>query len=79
VSKQLTLFGEQLKDELDGYSPERKKAILERRKEIDEHNQRCEDGKCPVCNGELSIWYALGGKKILGCSSILCSYKGVES
>lgn len=34
--------------------------------------------KCPVCGAELQIWYSLGGKKILGCSRIICEYKGKE-
>lgn len=70
MNKQLTLFGEQLKDGLDGYSP--------KRKEVKEHNQRCENGKCPICNRELKIWYSLGGREILGCSSISCNYRGVD-
>ena len=34
--------------------------------------------KCPKCGKGLSIWYSLGGKKILGCGDIKCDYKGME-
>lgn len=33
---------------------------------------------CPVCGKPLQFWYQLGGKKILGCSDIICNYKGEE-
>lgn len=75
------LFGfekEKQKDDLDGYSPKRKAIITERMEKVEEHNRKCEEGKCPVCNKDLMIWHALGGKKILGCSDILCNYKGAE-
>lgn len=77
--KQLTLFGEEKqKDELEGYNPQRQKIIKEHLEKVEKHNKRCEENKCPECNRELKIWYALGGKKILGCSSISCNYEGVE-
>ena len=33
---------------------------------------------CPTCGRGLQIWDTLGGEKILGCSSITCTYKGKE-
>jgi len=42
--KQITLFGEEVvKDELDGYSPERKAIILAHLKEASDHNKRCDE------------------------------------
>jgi len=33
---------------------------------------------CPICGKKLTIWYQLGGKRVLGCSDIKCDYKGEE-
>lgn len=30
---------------------------------------------CPICGKSLKTWYAMGGRKIIGCSDIICNYQ----
>jgi len=33
------------------------------------------ENECPECGQKLILWYGLGGRRIVGCSSISCTFK----